>query len=124
MRIGGARVSATEQNLGLQHDDLKPAFDASVGSTEATLAQSTSVCRTDARELRDRWRGVYVLTGSSLHLDLDHRWCHESLSESARPRLPPLADEPTTESVSSLVRYLREVPVAHAAYTSDSVNSK
>ena len=24
MRIGGARVSATEQNLGLQHDDLKP----------------------------------------------------------------------------------------------------
>jgi hypothetical protein len=36
MRIGGARVSATEQNLGL-HDDLKPAFDVSVDPTEARL---------------------------------------------------------------------------------------
>ena len=35
MRIGGARVSVTEQNLGLQHDDLKPAFDASVDQTNA-----------------------------------------------------------------------------------------
>jgi len=35
MRIGGARVSATEQSLGLQHDDLKPAIDASVDQTEA-----------------------------------------------------------------------------------------
>jgi len=30
MIIGDARVSTTEQNLGLQNDDVKPAFDASV----------------------------------------------------------------------------------------------
>jgi DNA invertase Pin-like site-specific DNA recombinase len=35
MIIGYARVSTTEQNLGLRHDDLKPAFDASVDPTEA-----------------------------------------------------------------------------------------
>jgi DNA invertase Pin-like site-specific DNA recombinase len=35
MIIGYARVSATEQNLGLDRDDLKPAFDASVDSTGA-----------------------------------------------------------------------------------------
>jgi len=35
MIIGYARVSTTEQNLGLEHDDLKPAFDASVDLTEA-----------------------------------------------------------------------------------------
>ncbi len=29
MRIGDVKVSTTEQNLGLRHDDLKPAFDAS-----------------------------------------------------------------------------------------------
>ena len=34
MIIGYARVSTTEQNLGLRHDDLKPAFDASVDPTE------------------------------------------------------------------------------------------
>jgi DNA invertase Pin-like site-specific DNA recombinase len=33
MIIGYARVSTTEQNLGLDHDDLKPAFDASVDQT-------------------------------------------------------------------------------------------
>jgi hypothetical protein len=38
MRIGGAKVSATEQGLRLQHDDLKPAFDASVDPTEARNA--------------------------------------------------------------------------------------
>ena len=31
--IGNARVSTTEQNLGLQHDDLKPARDAWVDRT-------------------------------------------------------------------------------------------
>jgi hypothetical protein len=30
MIIGYARVSTTEQNLGLRQDDVKPAFDASV----------------------------------------------------------------------------------------------
>jgi len=35
MIIGYARLSTTEQNLGLEHDDLKPAFDASVDETEA-----------------------------------------------------------------------------------------
>jgi len=33
--IGYARDSTTEQNLGLEHDDLKPAFDASVDQTDA-----------------------------------------------------------------------------------------
>jgi DNA invertase Pin-like site-specific DNA recombinase len=33
--IGYARVSTTEQNLGLRHDELKPAFDAAVDQTEA-----------------------------------------------------------------------------------------
>jgi hypothetical protein len=45
MNIGGARVSATEQNLGLQHDDLKPAFDASVDQTEARKATGSRVYR-------------------------------------------------------------------------------
>jgi DNA invertase Pin-like site-specific DNA recombinase len=35
MRIDYARVSTTEQNLGLQPDDLKAAYDASVDQTEA-----------------------------------------------------------------------------------------
>ncbi len=35
MLIGYARVSTTEQNLGSRHDDLKPAYDASVDQTEA-----------------------------------------------------------------------------------------
>jgi len=36
MIIGYARGSTTEQNLGLQNDDLKPAFDASVDQTNGT----------------------------------------------------------------------------------------
>jgi hypothetical protein len=39
MIIGHARVSTTEQNLGLRNDDLKPAFDASVDQTDARNAQ-------------------------------------------------------------------------------------
>jgi DNA invertase Pin-like site-specific DNA recombinase len=35
MIIGYARFSTPEQNLGLRHDDLTPAFDASVDPTEA-----------------------------------------------------------------------------------------
>jgi len=33
MIIGYARVSTSEQNFSLQHDDLKPAFDATVDPT-------------------------------------------------------------------------------------------
>ena len=40
MIIGDARVSMTDQNLGLRHDDLKPAFDASVDPTDAPLRSS------------------------------------------------------------------------------------
>jgi hypothetical protein len=36
MLTGYERVSTTEQNLGLQHDDRKPAFDASVDQTNGT----------------------------------------------------------------------------------------
>ncbi len=35
MITGYDRVSTTKQNLGLQHDDLKPAFDASVDPADA-----------------------------------------------------------------------------------------
>jgi hypothetical protein len=38
MIIGYARVSTTERNLGLQHDDLEPVFDASVDQTDARTA--------------------------------------------------------------------------------------
>jgi hypothetical protein len=38
--IGYARVSATEHDLGLEHDHLNPAFDASVDLTAASGAQS------------------------------------------------------------------------------------
>jgi hypothetical protein len=41
MIIGYARVSTKEQNLGLRHDDLKPAFDASVDQTEAAKVDVT-----------------------------------------------------------------------------------
>ncbi len=47
MRIGGASVSTTEQNLGLQHDDLKQAFDASVDPTVAHYARM-KVCARSA----------------------------------------------------------------------------
>jgi hypothetical protein len=43
MRIGGAKVSATEQSLELQHDDLKPAFDASVDQTDARKGTGSGV---------------------------------------------------------------------------------
>jgi hypothetical protein len=36
MIIGYARVYMREQNLGLRHDELKLAFDASVDQTEAS----------------------------------------------------------------------------------------
>jgi hypothetical protein len=45
MRIGGAKVSATDQSLKLQHDDLKPAFDAVVDPPEARKGTSSHVYR-------------------------------------------------------------------------------
>jgi hypothetical protein len=39
MKIDYARISTTEQNLCLQHDDLKPAYGASVDVTDARNAQ-------------------------------------------------------------------------------------
>jgi len=49
MTISYARVSTTEQNLGLEHDDLKPAFDASVDQTvdptEASKGTDSGVSR-------------------------------------------------------------------------------
>jgi hypothetical protein len=36
MIIGYAKVATTDQNLGIRHDDLKPAFDASVDPTNVT----------------------------------------------------------------------------------------
>jgi hypothetical protein len=38
MITGYERASTTKQNLGLQHDDLKPALDASVDPTDARNA--------------------------------------------------------------------------------------
>jgi hypothetical protein len=35
MIIVDANVSTTEQKLGLQHDDLRPAYDVSVDQTDA-----------------------------------------------------------------------------------------
>ena len=55
MIIGYARVSTTEQNLGLDHDDLKPAFDASVDSTDAQKGERD-------RPLRD----LYALRNGSI----------------------------------------------------------
>ena len=49
MTIDYTRVSTTEQNLGLQHDDLKLAYDASVDVTDPQLRPTrhlgTSLCR-------------------------------------------------------------------------------
>ncbi len=42
MIIGYGRVSTTEQNLGLRHDDVKPAFDASLDVTDARWGDSAS----------------------------------------------------------------------------------
>jgi hypothetical protein len=40
--VGYARVSTTERNLGLRHDELKPAFDASVDVTDAQRTETAS----------------------------------------------------------------------------------
>jgi hypothetical protein len=43
--IGYARVSTTEQNLGLRHDDLALVFDASVDPNEARNARTADIRR-------------------------------------------------------------------------------
>jgi hypothetical protein len=40
--VGYAKVSRTEQNLGLRHDELKPARNASVDPTEARCAAGSA----------------------------------------------------------------------------------
>ena len=52
MIIGYARVSTTEQNLGLRYDDVKPAFDASVDQTELRKATARRFGRSDRRTQR------------------------------------------------------------------------
>jgi DNA invertase Pin-like site-specific DNA recombinase len=54
MIIGYARVSTTEQNLGLRHDDLKPAFDASVDPTDARNATIRRFGRSDRSRVGQR----------------------------------------------------------------------
>jgi hypothetical protein len=56
MRIGDARVSTTEQNLGLWLDDLKPASKASVDHTDAHTRSTGSrpIPEPDARPRLDR----------------------------------------------------------------------
>ena len=44
MRIGYARVSTTEQNLGLRQHGLKPAFDASVDPTNGNIFSGNPYC--------------------------------------------------------------------------------
>jgi len=58
MIIGYARLSTTEQNLGLRHDDLKPAFNASVDPTDARL-------RNDPAHLRRGHRCAVVTRNES-----------------------------------------------------------
>jgi hypothetical protein len=58
MIIGYARVPTSEQNLGLEDDDLMPAFDASVDQTEACW--STSARR---KNIGTAGRGIGVEDG-------------------------------------------------------------
>ena len=46
MLTGDERVSTTEQHLGLQHDDVKPAFDASVDWTNGTYYFASGALKT------------------------------------------------------------------------------
>jgi hypothetical protein len=59
MIIGYARGSTTEQNLELKHDNLKPAFDASVNPTTRATIRSVWPA-SSARQLVDRPDGDTV----------------------------------------------------------------
>ena len=67
MIIGYARVSTTEQNLGLQHDDLKPAFDASVDVTDVREATVRRFGRSDRRCPPERHRSPAAAAGETLN---------------------------------------------------------
>jgi hypothetical protein len=66
MRIDYARVSTTEQNLGVQPNDLKPAYDASVDQTDARKSSCPAprervqrpCSRITAAGLRREWVGI------------------------------------------------------------------
>jgi hypothetical protein len=58
MRIDYARVSTTEQNLGLQPDDLKLAYDASVNQTEARYGRMSGRLRRALRGVRPGGRDL------------------------------------------------------------------
>jgi DNA invertase Pin-like site-specific DNA recombinase len=49
MIIGYARVSTAEQILRLRHDDIKPAFDASVDQTRRVVANEQADLPAPAR---------------------------------------------------------------------------
>jgi len=64
MIIGYARVSTTEQNLGLRHDELKPARDASVDVTDAR--RSAALSRPQSRRTPpQRGRGCSGSSGNA-----------------------------------------------------------
>jgi len=63
--IGYARVSTTEQNLGLRHDDLEPAFDASVDPTEARLRNDAAHLSRRLRDLKFRNRYLPPRSGAA-----------------------------------------------------------
>jgi hypothetical protein len=60
MIVGNARVSTKEQKLGFQHDDLNPAFDASVDQTHRSNLE----------------RGIRrALNGQFMYLPTAAWWC-------------------------------------------------
>jgi hypothetical protein len=60
MIIGYARVSTTEQNLGLRHDDVKPAFDASVDQTNGTSLRRNHLLLKNLRLMPDGLVKIHV----------------------------------------------------------------
>jgi hypothetical protein len=55
MIIGYAGVSTKEQELRFQHDDLKPAFDASVDVTNGTSLRAWLSVRIDVQSGEGTW---------------------------------------------------------------------
>jgi hypothetical protein len=57
MIIGHARVSTTEQNVGLQRDDLRLAFEASVDPTDARSAPRSMMLSASRLSTKSRLPG-------------------------------------------------------------------